>query len=225
MVFAIIFFLFFFLLPTAWLSLSLNRNDKEMLQMPFNAREFGKILLQENELEEVKIEETNLGDHYDLRDKTVRILEGRLDKKSLTSLAIVCHEISHAIQHKESYGPLMRRTEIVEKTQWISKVGGLILYSGLPIVLATGFLGLIKIFVGIALISILLNVFIHFMTLDVEMDASFKRAMPILEEKIPEAYHAQCRDVLRAAAFTYVIGALTSFLSLRYLWILVSRIR
>ena len=63
------------------------------------------------------------------------------------------------------------------------------------------------------------------MTLDVEMDASFKRAMPILEEKIPEAYHAKCRDVLRAAAFTYVIGALTSFLSLRYLWILVSRIR
>tara|TARA_B100000214_G_scaffold211476_1_gene153588 strand:- start:3188 stop:3865 length:678 start_codon:yes stop_codon:yes gene_type:complete len=225
MVLALLFFFIFFLLPKAWLSFSMSRNDKELSLMPFNAQEFGNILLTENKLSEVKIEETHLGDHYDLRDKTVRILEGRLEKKSLTSLAVVCHEISHAIQHKEEYGPLVRRTELVDKTQWISKAGGLILYSGLPIVLATGSVGLIKVFAGLALITVLLNVFIHLITLDVELDASFKKAMPILEKKIPSSYHAQCRNVLRAAAFTYVIGALTSFLSLRYLWVLVSRVR
>ena len=47
----------------------------------------------------------------------------------------------------------------------------------------------------------------------------------IYEIKIPEQYHANCSNVLKAAAFTYVIGALTSFLSLRYLWLLVSRVR
>tara|TARA_Y100000768_G_scaffold274159_1_gene209955 strand:- start:463 stop:1140 length:678 start_codon:yes stop_codon:yes gene_type:complete len=225
MIVAILFFFFFFLLPKAWLSLSMSKNDQELSQMPFNAQEFGDLLLKEKKLTEVRIEETNLGDHYDLRDKTVRVLEGRLEKKSLTSLAIICHEISHAIQHEEAYGPLIRRTQLVEKTQWISQIGGLILYSGLPIVLATGYLGLIKIFAGLALITIFLNVFIHLITLDVELDASFKKAMPILEEKIPSAYHAKCRNVLRAAAFTYVIGALTSFLSLRYLWTVLSRIR
>ena len=59
------------------------------------------------------------------------------------------------------------------------------------------------------IISVLLGVLIHLITLDVEIDASFNKAMPILEEKIPAEYHSQCKDVLRAAAFTYVIGALT----------------
>ena len=57
------------------------------------------------------------------------------------------------------------------------------------------------------------------------MDASFNRALPILKEKVPEEYLNGCRSVLRAAAFTYVIGALTQFLSLRYIWILISRLR
>lgn len=225
MILALFFIFLFFIVPKFWLSMSMTRNDRELSEMPFNGAEFGQILLNENNLHDVKIEGTEQVDHYDLNDKTVRVQEARLEKKSLTSLAIICHEIGHAIQHKEAYGPLVRRTEIVEKTQWLSRAGGLILYSGLPIVLATGALALIKIFAITALITILLNVFIHLITLDVEIDASFKRAMPILENKIPEVYHAQCRNILRAAAFTYVIGALTSFLSLRYLWVILSRLR
>jgi Zn-dependent membrane protease YugP len=57
------------------------------------------------------------------------------------------------------------------------------------------------------------------------MDASFNRALPILKEKVPAEYLSGCRSVLRAAAFTYVIGALTNFLSLRYIWLLISRLR
>ena len=171
------------------------------------------------------IEETPSVDHYDLNDKAVRVQEGRLQKKSLTSLTIICHEIGHAIQHNEDYPPLVRRTRIVEKTQWITRIGGVVLYSGLPLILATGSFGLIKVCLFLVITSVLLGVFIHLITLDVEIDASFNKAMPILEKKIPAEYHAQCKDVLRAAAFTYVVGALTSFLSLRYLWLLVSRVR
>ena len=193
--------------------------------MPFNSEEFGKLLLEENNLNEVIIEETPSVDHYDLNDKAVRVQEGRLQKKSLTSLTIICHEIGHAIQHKEDYPPLVRRTRIVEKTQWITRIGGVVLYSGLPLILATGSFGLIKVCLFLVITSVLLGVFIHLITLDVEIDASFNKAMPILEKKIPAEYHAQCRDGLRAAAFTYVVGALTSFLSLRYLWLLVTRVR
>ena len=221
----ILFFFIFFLIPKLWLSYSMNRYDKDLPGMPFNAKEFGIVLLKENNLTEISIEETNIVDHYDLQNKTVRVQKGRLEKKSITALSIICHEISHAIQHKQKYGPLIRRTNIVEKTQWLSKIGGLILYSGLPLVLATGSYGFIKICLFLVLSSVLLGVFIHLITLDVEIDASFNRAMPILMQKIPEEYHGQCRSILRAAAFTYVIGALTSFLSLRYLWLVLSRIR
>ena len=225
MVFFLFFFLVFFLLPKFWLSYSMKKGDKELVNMPFNAEEFGKLILKENDLTGVKIEETQAVDHYDLNDRTVRVKEGRLEKKSLTSLTIVCHEIGHAIQHNEEYEPLVQRTNLVQKTQWISRLGGVILYSALPLILATGSFGFIKLSLLLVICSVLVGVLIHLITLNVEIDASFNRAMPILKEKIPEEYHAQCNNVLKAAAFTYVIGALTSFLSLRYLWLLVSRVR
>ena len=118
MVFFLFFFLIFFLLPKFWLSYSMKKGDKELINMPFNAEEFGKLILKENDLSGVKIEETQAVDHYDLNDRTVRVKEGRLEKKSLTSLTIVCHEIGHAIQHNEEYEPLVQRTNLVEKTQW-----------------------------------------------------------------------------------------------------------
>ena len=221
----LVFFFIVFILPKVWLNFAMKSNDKELKNMPFNAEEFGQLILEENNLKNVIIEETSLVDHYDLNDKTVRVQEGRLAKKSLTSIAIVCHEIGHAIQHAEGYGPLIKRTNIVEKTQWLSKVGGVILYSGLPLILATGSFGFIKVCLILVLISVLLGVFVHLITLEVEIDASFNRAMPILQQKIPSEYHAQCKNVLNAAAFTYIVGALTSVLSLRYIWLLLSRVR
>ena len=59
---------------------------------------------------------------------------------------------------------------------------------------------------------------VHLVTLDVELDASFNRAMPILQKKIPQEYHSACRSILRVCAFTYVIGSLTSILNVRYIW-------
>ena len=112
MAFFIIFFIIFFVLPKAWLSYSMNRYDNDLEGMPFNAEEFGRSILKENDMEDVTIEETNMVDHYDLNDRAVRVKEGRLKKKSLTALAIICHEIGHAIQHKEQYGPLVRRTDL-----------------------------------------------------------------------------------------------------------------
>ena len=151
--------------------------------------------------------------------------EGNLPTPELARYMILNSIRGYVHQHKEEYGPLVKRTEIVQKTQWLTKFGGVVLYSGLPIILATGNFGFIKVCLFLVLASVLVGVFIHLITLDVELDASFKRAMPILKEKIPEEYHAQCQNILRAAAFTYVIGALTSFLSLRYVWLLLTRLR
>ena len=69
---------------------------------------------------------------------------------------------------KEQYGPLVRRTDIVKNTQWLSRLGGIVLYSGLQS-LATGNFGLIKVCLILALYSVLLGVFIHLITLNIEL--------------------------------------------------------
>ena len=76
-------FIFFivFLVPKIWLSYAINKNDKELENMPFNAAEFGELILKENNLSSVTIEETELIDHYDLNEKKVRVQKGRLSKK------------------------------------------------------------------------------------------------------------------------------------------------
>ena len=57
------------------------------------------------------------------------------------------------------------------------------------------------------------------------MDASFNKALPILIEKDPPEYHEACRSILKAAAFTYIIGVIRNFISIRFIWLLLSRIR
>ncbi len=224
----ILYFIIFLLLsvfPMLWLNYVFNKNDKILINMPFNGQEFGNLILEEKGLNNVLIEETSVGDHYDLNEKKVKVLNDRLNKKSLTSISIICHEIGHAIQHQENYKPLKNRTIIVKSTAWITQIGNSILLIGIPFIFATGATSLIKTSLIIVLISLIIGVFIHIITLDVEFDASFNRAMPIIKEKIPEEYHNACRSVLLAAVFTYVVGTIRNFISLRYIWLLLSRIR
>ena len=209
-----------YVMPQLWVNYTLNKHDDLLPNMPFTAKEFGLNLLEEQKLNEVKIEDTKLGDHYDPTAKTVRVKPDRLDKKSITSITVMCHEIGHAIQHKEGYPPLIRRHKIITKTQWLNKISSVLLYAGVPAIVATGALPFIRICVIIIFASILINMISHLITLDVELDASFKRAMPILENKIPQEYHASCKSILRVCAFTYVIGSLTTILNVRNIWLL-----
>ena len=211
---------FIYAVPGLWVNYTLNKHDDVLPNMPFTAKEFGLNLLKEQNLDGVNIEDTKIGDHYDTSSKTVRVKPERLDKKSITSITVMCHEIGHAIQHKENYPPLIRRQKIISKTEWLNKLSSLLLYAGVPTILATGALPFIRICVIIIFASILINMISHLITLDVELDASFKRAMPILENKIPQEYHTSCKSILRVCAFTYVIGSLTTILNVRNIWLL-----
>ncbi len=225
MLFIILVFITLFIFPLVWLNYILNKNNKTLINMPFNGLEFGNLILEENKLYNVKIEKTLVGDHYDLKEKKVRVLEERISKKSLTAISIICHEIGHALQHKESYKPLERRTIIVKKTSWILNIGNVVLYSALPIVLSTGSIVLLKLCFIVAAISLLISIIIQILTLDVEFDASFNRAYPIIKQKVPIQYHKACKSILTAAALTYVIGVIRNFLSIRFLWMILSKIR
>ena len=210
-----------YFIPGMWVNYTLNKHNYVLQNMPFSAKEFGEELLKEKGLDDVKIETTKEGDHYDLIDKAVRVETSRLDRKSLTSITVMCHEIGHAIQHKEKYPPLERRYKIAKVTNFVTKLSTGIAYIGIPTIVATGALPLIRVCLIVVFASILISMIIHLMTLDVELDASFKRAMPILEKKIPEEYHSASKSILRVCAFTYVIASLTSILKVRNLWMFV----
>ena len=225
MIIYLIFLFILFVTPIIWYNFIFKKNDKVLINMPFTGFEFGQELLQEYNLNDVQIEATKLGDHYDLINKKVMVLEDRLAKKSLTSITIICHEIAHAIQHKENYKPLKRRNVIIRNTSWITQLGSGILLIGFPIIFATGSYGFIKICLAIAAFSLLISALIHIITLDVEIDASFNKAYPIIKQKVPAEYHEACRSILLAAALTYVIGVFRSFFSLRFIWLLITRMR
>ena len=218
-------FLLITIIPVIWINSVFKKNDKILPNMPFDGYEFGDQLIKEFKLQDVRLEKTLIGDHYDLEQKKVKVREERLKRKSLTSISIVCHEIGHAIQHAEGYSPLITRTKLVQNTQWINKISTLIIYTGLPLIFATGSLSLIKPCVIIVLLSMLIGLVIHLITLEVELDASFNKAFPIIKKKIPEVYHDACYSILRAAAFTYVIGVFKNLISLRVIWSVLTRIK
>ena len=221
----IIIFLILSTAPVIWLNYVFHKNDQILINMPFTGLEFGKLILKDYGLTEVKIEKSLSIDHYDLLEKKVKVTQERLSKKSLTAISIVCHEIGHAIQHKEKYKALEQRTSLVRNTAWISQIGSSILLIGIPTILATGYYPLIKVCLLLALLSLLIGIIVHLITLEVELDASFNKALPILIEKVPPEYHDSCKSILRAAAFTYVIGVVRNFVSLRFIWLMLSRVR
>ena len=225
MIVYLIIFLILSTAPVIWLNYVFHKNDQILINMPFTGLEFGKLILKDYGLTEVKIEKSLSVDHYDLLEKKVKVTQERLSKKSLTAISIVCHEIGHAIQHKEKYKALEQRTSLVRNTAWISQIGSSILLIGIPTILTTGYYPLIKVCLLLALLSLLIGIIVHLITLEVELDASFNKALPILIEKVPPEYHDSCKSILRAAAFTYVIGVVRNFVSLRFIWLMLSRVR
>ena len=225
MIVYLIIFLILSTAPVIWLNYVFHKNDQILINMPFTGLEFGKLILKDYGLTEVKIEKSLSVDHYDLLEKKVKVTQDRLSKKSLAAISIVCHEIGHAIQHKEKYKALEQRTSLVRNTAWISQIGSSILLIGIPTILATGYYPLIKVCLLLALLSLLIGIIVHLITLEVELDASFNKALPILIEKVPPEYHDSCKSILRAAAFTYVIGVVRNFVSLRFIWLMLSRVR
>ena len=99
-----------------WVTNVLKKNNKILPDMPFTGKELGLKLLKESKLDNVLIESIHQADHYNPIEKKVRISQDKLNKKSITSIAVVAHEIGHAIQDKENYKPLLLRQKLIEKT-------------------------------------------------------------------------------------------------------------
>ncbi len=169
-------------------------------------------LLQESGLGDVRIERVpgELTDHYDPRDKTLRLSSGVYDSSSVAALGIAAHEVGHAVQHAVGYAPLAIRNGLVPVVQLVSNAAFPLFLIGL--VTQSGFL------MDLGLLFFLGAVIFQIVTLPVEYDAS-KRAINMLEGLgfIAGQESVAVGNMLNAAALTYVAAtamALAQFLRL-----------
>ena len=140
----------------------------------------------------------------------------------MTAVATAAHEVSHALQHHENYAPLLLRQKMIGWTNIIQRVGSVVLIAS-PLVFALTRAPGLFVFEIVAGLGILASsVVIHAVTLPTELDASFKRALPMLENYLPAEDLPAARSVLRAAAFTYVASALVTLLDVTR-WLRVLR--
>lgn len=171
-------------------------------------------ILAANGISNVRIElaQGYLSDHYDPKAKALRLSQDVYHGHSLASLGIAAHEVGHALQDKERYGPLVIRNGIVP----LAAVGSNLSYFIIFIGLSMGALGFVML--GIALFS--LTVIFQLINLPVEFDAS-SRAKSILVNRgmILGDEEKEVSSVLNAAALTYVAATISSILTLLYyLW-------
>ena len=82
--------------------------------MPFTGKELGNKIIKEQQLDKVTINPIKQLDHYNPIDKKIHISDDKINKKSITSIAVITHEIGHAIQDKENYKPLKLRQTLIE---------------------------------------------------------------------------------------------------------------
>jgi len=210
--------------PQFWARHILKRHSRAQEDVPGTGAELARHLLDKFGLERVSVERTYLGDHYDPEAKAVRLGPLSHDARSLTAVAVAAHEVGHALQDQAGYRPLQLRTRLVVLAGLAEKAGSVAMLA-IPLVAVatrTPSVGVLMFLVGLAALGC--STLVHLVTLPVEWDASFGRALPVLRQggylrshELPAA-----RQVLRACALTYVAGSLASLLNL-WRWIAILR--
>ncbi len=170
-----------------------------------------QLMLNKHGVSGVRIERSGgfLTDHYDPREKALRLSEDVYSSQSLSAIGVACHEAGHAMQDAHGYAMLNLRTALVPATNFSSTFAYIVMIAGFFLQMA----GLILIGVGLFTVGVVFSL----ITLPVEWDASRRARIAIDEAGMlspEESRHAS--KVLNAAFLTYVAAAVTSLLTLVY---------
>ena len=212
--------------PSLWVKLVMRRHSSENPKMPGTGGELAKHLIERFSLKDVKVEVTELGDHYDPTEKKVRLLREHYESKSLTAIAIAAHEVGHAIQDQQGDKRLATRTKMVPIANKVARWSVVIISLSPIIGIITRHPMPFSLLLLIGLSGFIARMMIHAVTLPIEFDASFSKALPLLREGnyISQSDEKAVSSILRAAALTYVSAALADILNLgRWIVILLRR--
>lgn len=179
--------------------------------------EVAQSMLANNGINNVRIEpvQGTLTDHYDPKNKVLRLSQPVYNGASIAALSVAAHEVGHAIQDAEGYGALRFRNAIAPAVAigsnfvWILILLGLFMASRQLMQIG------VFLFLGVVIFQLI--------TLPVEFNAS-NRAIEHLEngfitrDEVPAA-----KKVLGAAAMTYVAATLVSIAQLARIFMLTRR--
>ncbi|MEM7027745.1 MAG: zinc metallopeptidase [Pseudomonadota bacterium] len=211
--------------PQFWVKHIMKKYNNDIDSMPGTGGELASHLVSKFNLENVTVEAIEYeGDHYDPEAKAIRLSEQHFNGKSLTAVTIAAHEFGHALQDAESYQPLLLRSRLARIALVTERYASVLLVS-LPFLFLITRIPVLHLGVlasGITLMT--LPIILHLITLPVEFNASFDRALPILKEGnyLPESALPVARKILTAAALTYVAASFASLLNI-YRWIAILR--
>lgn len=176
----------------------------------YTGAQAARAILHSNGLYDVRVEPVGgrLSDHYDPRDRTVRLSEDVYHGNSLASLAVAAHETGHALQHASEYIPLQLRSTFVPVASFGSNLGPILILVGL-------FIPSYNFLLQLGILAFAAAVLFQLITLPVEYNAS-SRAMTLLQNQgmLASDEIKGARRVLSAAALTYLAAALVSILQL-----------
>jgi len=210
--------------PQYWVGHTMRRHSEHRPDFPGTGGEMAQHLVERFDLSGVGVEATDAGDHYDPVARVVRLSQENYNGANLTAVAVAAHEVGHALQHHRGERGLALRQSLASFAMTTDKIASVFFIAAPVLALLLrapiAFLGMAVI--GIGLLSV--RILVHLVTLPVEYDASFNKALPILREGgyLGDEDLAGARSVLKAAALTYVAGALMSLLNLAR-WVRILR--
>lgn len=192
-----------------------DKYKKIKTQKSITGFDAARYILSTNSYNDISIKKVggSLSDYFNPINKEIALSETSMTDTSIASLAVAAHECGHVIQYKKGYIPLKIKSYIVPAVNLGSKLS-------FPMILLGIFLSMGKLIsIGIFLFSFVL--IFQIITLPVEFDAS-RRALKVLNESgmLVGVENDYAKDMLKAAALTYVATTISTALQFLRLWIL-----
>ena len=211
--------------PSLWVKFVMRKYSSEKPEIPGTGGELAEHLIKRFSLEDVTVEVTELGDHYDPTEKKVRLLREHYESKSLTAIAIAAHEVGHAIQDQQGDKRLATRTKMIPIVNSVARMSAIIISLSPVIGIVTRHPMPFSLLLLLGLSGFIARMLIHAVTLPIEFDASFSKALPLLREGkyISQSNEKAVSQILKAASLTYVSAALADILNLGRWIVILSR--
>lgn len=200
------------------ISSAFNKYSRVSSGTGYTGAQIARMILDRNGLHDVRVEQVGgkLTDHYDPRTKVVRLSNHIYGGSSIASMSVAAHEVGHAIQHAEGYFPLILRNNIAP----IANIGSRLVW----IFILIGF-AISPFFIEVGIALFLSVVLFQVVTLPVEFNASHRALLQLENGIMGRDMIKPAREVLRAAALTYVAATLVAIGELLRLLAMTSRRR
>ncbi len=202
--------------PELWVQPVLRQhNRKEEDSFDRTGGEVARELLDRHRLSGVRVEYTDVNDHYDPYVRAVRLTRDKIDRRSLTAITSAAHEVGHALQHASEYPPFLLRTRLASLARVAGKAGSAMLMAA-PIAALLSRNPVPPTIIGMSAVAMIgSGVLANVAALPSELDASFGKALPLLrEENLNREQEKAARKILSACTFTYLASSLAGILAI-----------